>query len=105
MSPSCRDGWPPENLNLGAVEKGRAQKRPGESRMEEVSTVRSHGGVQGVYRHQSRTTNCPMTFSVFVPPQAAQAPTLVLWHPSGLTCTPPMSPKRANSAPPPPDMA
>jgi len=53
--------------------------------MEEVSASRSHGGVQGVYRHQARTTNCSMTFSVFVPPQAAPAP--VLWYLSGLTCT------------------
>ena len=55
--------------------------------MEEVSTARSHGGIQGVYRHQARTTNCPMTFSVFVPPQAAPAPAPVLWYLSGLTCT------------------
>ena len=55
--------------------------------MEEVSTARSHGGVQGVYRHEARTTGCPMTFSVFVPPQAAPAPAPVLWYLSGLTCT------------------
>ena len=28
-----------------------------------------------------------MTFSVFVPPQAAPAPAPVLWYLSGLTCT------------------
>jgi S-formylglutathione hydrolase len=55
--------------------------------MEEISTAKSHGGVQGVYRHQARTTDCMMTFSVFVPPQAAQAPAPVLWYLSGLTCT------------------
>ncbi len=55
--------------------------------MEEISTVRSHGGAQGVYRHDARTTRCQMTFSVFVPPQAAQRPAPVLWYLSGLTCT------------------
>jgi S-formylglutathione hydrolase len=55
--------------------------------MEQVSAARSHGGEQGVYRHQARATNCQMTFSVFVPPQAAQAPAPVLWYLSGLTCT------------------
>lgn len=55
--------------------------------MEEISTAKSHGGVQGVYRHQARTTDCLMTFSVFVPPQAKQAPAPVLWYLSGLTCT------------------
>jgi S-formylglutathione hydrolase len=55
--------------------------------MEEVSTARSHGGVQGVYRHPSRATECVMTFSVFVPPQAARAPAPVVWYLSGLTCT------------------
>jgi S-formylglutathione hydrolase len=55
--------------------------------MESVSTAKSHGGVQGVYRHEARTTNCTMTFSVFVPPQAANAKVPVLWYLSGLTCT------------------
>lgn len=55
--------------------------------MEEVSAVRSHGGVQGVYRHPSSAANCAMTFSVFVPPQASKGPAPVLWYLSGLTCT------------------
>jgi S-formylglutathione hydrolase len=55
--------------------------------MESVSTAKSHGGVQGVYRHEAKTTNCTMTFSVFVPPQAATAKVPVLWYLSGLTCT------------------
>ena len=33
-----------------------------------VSTNKSHGGVQGVYRHASEQTETEMTFSVFVPP-------------------------------------
>lgn len=55
--------------------------------METVSTAKSHGGVQGVYRHESKTTGTPMTFAVFVPPQAADGPVPVLWYLSGLTCT------------------
>jgi S-formylglutathione hydrolase len=55
--------------------------------MEIVSTNKSHGGVQGVYRHDSRETKCPMTFSVFTPPQAAHGKVPVLWYLSGLTCS------------------
>jgi len=55
--------------------------------LEVVSTNRGFGGVQGVYRHQSRATGTPMTFSVFVPPQAEQEPRPVVWYLSGLTCT------------------
>ncbi|MGC4024201.1 MAG: S-formylglutathione hydrolase [Mesorhizobium sp.] len=55
--------------------------------MEIVSTSKSHGGVQGVYRHHSEATGTPMTFAVFVPPQAASGPLPVVWYLSGLTCT------------------
>jgi S-formylglutathione hydrolase len=55
--------------------------------METVSTNKSHGGVQGVYRHDSRETGCAMTFSVFTPPQAERGPVPVLWYLSGLTCS------------------
>jgi S-formylglutathione hydrolase len=55
--------------------------------METVSTNKSHGGVQGVYRHESRETKCAMTFSVFTPPQAERGPVPVLWYLSGLTCS------------------
>lgn len=57
--------------------------------LETVSTNRMFGGVQGVYRHQSRETKTPMTFSVFTPPQAAEAGARlpVVWYLSGLTCT------------------
>jgi S-formylglutathione hydrolase len=55
--------------------------------MEIVSEVRSHGGTQGVYRHRSEATGTPMTFSLFLPPQAADGPCPVLWYLSGLTCT------------------
>jgi S-formylglutathione hydrolase len=55
--------------------------------LETVSLNRSHGGVQGVYRHASRETKTPMTFSVFVPPHRADAKLPVVWYLSGLTCT------------------
>jgi S-formylglutathione hydrolase len=56
--------------------------------LETISTNKSFGGIQGVYRHDSRETGTPMTFSVFVPPQAAQIGKLpVVWYLSGLTCT------------------
>ncbi len=32
-----------------------------------VSTNKSHGGIQGVYKHASRETKTDMTFSVYVP--------------------------------------
>ncbi|WP_279482851.1 S-formylglutathione hydrolase [Aureimonas sp. SK2] len=52
-----------------------------------ISEAKAHGGTQGVYRHQSRTTDTPMTFAVFVPPQARDGKVPVLWYLSGLTCT------------------
>ena len=55
--------------------------------METISLARSHGGTQGVYRHQSDQCHCPMTFAVFLPPQAQTQPVPVLWYLSGLTCT------------------
>jgi S-formylglutathione hydrolase len=56
--------------------------------VETISTNKSHGGVQGVYRHDSRETGTPMTFSVYVPPQAEAIGKLpVVWYLSGLTCT------------------
>jgi len=53
--------------------------------LETLSTARSHGGVQGVYRHASRSTGAPMTFAVFTPPQPGPRP--VVTYLSGLTCT------------------
>jgi S-formylglutathione hydrolase len=56
--------------------------------LDTVSANKSHGGVQGVYRHASHETGTEMTFSVFVPPQAGGSAKLpVVWYLSGLTCT------------------
>lgn len=55
--------------------------------MEQVSTNRSHGGTQGVYKHASEETGTEMTFSVFVPEHQHGARLPVLWYLSGLTCS------------------
>jgi S-formylglutathione hydrolase len=58
--------------------------------LETLSTAKSHGGVQQVWRHASRETGTDMTFSVFLPPSAFAAdaaPLPVVWYLSGLTCT------------------
>lgn len=55
--------------------------------MDQMSSNRSHGGIQGVYKHQSLATKTEMTFSVFVPDHAPGAKMPVLWYLSGLTCT------------------
>lgn len=48
---------------------------------------RCHGGIQGVYRHESSATRCPMELAVYVPPQAERGNVPVLYWLSGLTCT------------------
>lgn len=55
--------------------------------METLSTNRSYGGVQGVYKHASAATGTDMIFSVFVPDHAPGTQLPVLWYLSGLTCT------------------
>jgi len=56
--------------------------------LETISEVRSHGGVQGVYRHASAGTGTDMVFSLFMPPEVERGePLPVLWYLSGLTCS------------------
>ena len=55
--------------------------------LETVSLNRSHGGMQGVYKHISRETGTNMTFSVYVPPHQSDIRLPVVWYLSGLTCT------------------
>ena len=55
--------------------------------MNRISSNQSHGGIQGVYSHPSRTCDCEMTFAVYEPPQAKDGPCPVLYYLSGLTCT------------------
>ena len=55
--------------------------------MKILSQNQAFGGMQGVFAHDSATTNCEMTFAVYVPPKAVAEPCPVLWYLSGLTCT------------------
>lgn len=55
--------------------------------LETISEQRLHGGIQGVYRHQSEACAGPMRFAVYQPPQAAHGPGPVLYFLAGLTCT------------------
>lgn len=55
--------------------------------MKNLSENRCFDGIQGVYSHTSKTTNCEMTFGLFLPAEAAEGPVPVLWYLSGLTCT------------------
>lgn len=56
--------------------------------IEILSENESHGGRQLVVKHASRSTSTDMTFSIFLPPQAAGGGRLpVVWYLSGLTCT------------------
>lgn len=55
--------------------------------METLSSWKSQGGTQSVYRHDSAATGTLMTFAVFVPPHENAARLPVLWYLSGLTCT------------------
>ena len=55
--------------------------------METVSENRCFGGVQGVYKHASKATNCEMTFGLFMPEEALAGSVPLLWFLSGLTCT------------------
>ncbi|MGF1467596.1 MAG: S-formylglutathione hydrolase [Sandaracinaceae bacterium] len=55
--------------------------------METISTVKSFGGTQGVFRHDAATTSTPMTFGLFLPQEAAHRRVPLLLYLSGLTCT------------------
>lgn len=52
-----------------------------------VSLNRSHDGVQGVFKHNSRETKTGMTFAVYVPPHEAGVRLPVISYLSGLTCS------------------
>ena len=55
--------------------------------MEQVSENKCFGGFVRFFKHQSSSVKTEMTFSVFIPPQAAEKPVPVLYYLSGLTCT------------------
>jgi S-formylglutathione hydrolase len=55
--------------------------------LETLSEARMFEGVQGVYRHTSKSVGCDMELAVFAPPAARSGPVPVLIYLSGLTCT------------------
>lgn len=55
--------------------------------MQRLEHRASSGGWQDVYQHQSETLSCPMTFGIYLPPQAEKGPCPVIYWLSGLTCT------------------
>ena len=55
--------------------------------METVSENKCFDGVVRFVKHQSTSVKTEMTFSVFIPSQAANEPVPVLYYLSGLTCT------------------
>ena len=55
--------------------------------LELVEEHACHGGVQRIYRHDSRVIGLPMRFSVYLPPQASHARVPALFYLAGLTCT------------------
>ncbi len=55
--------------------------------IEKVSSNKMHGGWQHVYQHEAKTVQCPMTFGLYLPPQAESEKVPALVWLSGLTCT------------------
>lgn len=55
--------------------------------LELIETIRSFGGEQRRYKHQSKETGTEMVFSVYLPPGAENGGVPVLYWLSGLTCT------------------
>ena len=71
--------------------------------LETLSTNKSFGGTQGVYRHASAATGTAMTFSVFLPPQALDGASCRSSGISPASPAPtPTSPRKANIAGPAP---
>jgi len=54
--------------------------------MDMLEEHRCFEGWQQRWRHDSSTLNCPMTFSIFLPPPRDHTPPPVLYWLSGLTC-------------------
>ncbi|MDB5989818.1 MAG: fghA [Herbaspirillum sp.] len=55
--------------------------------MRTITKTQCFGGVQGYYQNDSDVIGSPMKFSVYIPPQALEAPVPVLFFLAGLTCT------------------
>ena len=55
--------------------------------MQQTESIKEFDGYLNRYTHDSEVCHCPMTFSVYLPPQAAQGKVPALYWLSGLTCT------------------
>lgn len=55
--------------------------------MKQVERIKEFGGWLERWQHDSNTCHCSMTFSVYLPPQAATQKLPVVYWLSGLTCT------------------
>jgi S-formylglutathione hydrolase len=55
--------------------------------MKQVERIKEFGGWLERWQHESATCHCTMTFSVYLPPQAATQKLPVVYWLSGLTCT------------------
>ena len=55
--------------------------------MQKIESIKESAGFLNRYTHRSETCNCEMTFSVYLPPQAATQKVPALYWLSGLTCT------------------
>ena len=55
--------------------------------MEQIESVKEFGGYLNRYQHDSRSCNCRMTFSVYLPPGAETEKVPAVYWLSGLTCT------------------
>jgi S-formylglutathione hydrolase len=59
----------------------------GSERPEKIESIKEFGGWLERWQHTSDACHCTMTFSVYLPPQAASEKLPVVYWLSGLTCT------------------
>ena len=55
--------------------------------MQQIESIKEFGGWLNRYSHTSESCNGEMTFSVYLPPQAASGSVPAVYWLSGLTCT------------------
>ncbi len=55
--------------------------------MKQIESIKESGGWLNRYQHESTSCHCTMTFSVYLPPQAATEKVPAVYWLSGLTCT------------------
>jgi S-formylglutathione hydrolase len=55
--------------------------------VEHLEAIKEFGGWLNRYRHDSASCHCAMTFSIYLPPQAATGKVPAVYWLSGLTCT------------------